>query len=200
MAPGHPPLAGNRPTRNNLPLMNPARNIELKARLRDLAGARYIALQIATEYVGVQQQTDTYFVCPQGRMKLREIVGQTAYLVWYDRGDDLQSKNSDYLIQEVTAERAGQLKREMGIRAIVEKRREIFLYNNVRIHLDEVAQLGSFLEFEAMLGPKVRPPAGRRQVAELRKVFNIQDADLLRASYVDMLQEHREDIAVETPA
>jgi adenylate cyclase class 2 len=179
--------------------MNPARNIELKSRQRDLAAARYIALQIATEYVGVQQQTDTYFVCPQGRMKLREIVGQTAYMVWYDRSDDLQ-KDSDYLIQEVTPERAKQLKAEMGIRAIVEKHREIFLYNNVRIHLDEVAQLGSFLEFEAVLGPKVRAPTGRRQIAELRKVFNIQDADLLRTSYVDMLQERAADVAVETPA
>jgi adenylate cyclase, class 2 len=195
-----PTLAGIWPTRNNLPLMNPARNIELKARVRDLAAARYIALQIATEYVGVQQQTDTYFVCPQGRMKLREIVGQTAYMVWYDRSDDLQSKDSDYLIQEVSTERARELKAEMGIRAIVEKRREIFLYSNVRIHLDEVARLGSFLEFEAVLGPKVRAPTGRRQVAERRKVFNIQDADLLRTSYVDMLQERAADVAVETPA
>jgi adenylate cyclase, class 2 len=169
--------------------MNPARNIELKARLHDLAAARDIALQIATEYVGVQLQTDTYFVCPQGRMKLREIVGQSAYLVWYDRPDDLQSKDSNYLIREVADEaRIRKLKAEMGIRAIVEKRREIFLFENVRIHLDEVERLGSFIEFEAVLSPAVRAPTGRRQLMELQKLFKIEQADLLPVSYVDMLE------------
>jgi adenylate cyclase, class 2 len=167
--------------------MNPARNIELKAKLRDPAAARYTALQIATDYVGVQQQTDTYFVCPQGRMKLREIVGQPAYLVWYDRPDDLQSKDSNYLLQEVTPERIRTLKVEMGIRAIVAKQREIFLVQNVRIHLDEVEQLGSFIEFEAVLSPTVRAPTGRRQLMELQKLFRIEPDDLLRTSYVDML-------------
>jgi adenylate cyclase class 2 len=182
-----PTLAGIWPTRNNLPLMNPARNIELKARLRDLAAARYIALQIATEYVGVQQQTDTYFICPQGRMKLREIVGQTAYMVWYDRPDDLESKDSNYLIQEVDAERVRTLKSQMGFRAIIAKRREVFLHENVRIHLDEVEQLGSFIEFEAVLSSTIKAPKGRRQLTELQKLFRIEPEDLLRTSYVDML-------------
>jgi len=34
----------------------------------------------------------------------------------------------------------------------VSKRREIYLWHNVRIHLDAVTGLGSFVEFEAVLG------------------------------------------------
>jgi adenylate cyclase class IV len=44
------------------------------------------------------------------------------------------------------------------------QRREIYLYHNVRIHLDEVEDLGTFLEFEAVLGPNVDDALGRAQV------------------------------------
>ena len=54
--------------------MEAACNIELKARLRNLPAARQIAQRLATNYLGVQQQTDTYFHCTQARLKLREIV------------------------------------------------------------------------------------------------------------------------------
>ena len=67
------------------------------------------------------------------------------------------------------------------------KKREIFLYHNVRIHLDEVSGLGTFLEFEAVV-TEVRstiPPlvAGRLASAAVR----IDAVDLLSSSYSDML-------------
>ncbi len=86
--------------------MKPARNVELKARLHNLAAARQIARQLATDAAGVQLQVDTYFVCPHGRMKLREIDGRTAQLIWYERPDLTASKDSDYLIVTVPPTRA----------------------------------------------------------------------------------------------
>src|SRR4051812_6604987 len=114
--------------------MKPARNVELKARLRNLPAAREIARQLATDFLGIQHQIDTYFACPQGRMKLREIDGIGAQLIWYERPDESASKDSDYILVEVTADRARSLKAQMGIRGMVSKRREIFLHQNVRIH------------------------------------------------------------------
>ena len=75
---------------------------------------------------------------------------------------------------------------------MVDKRREIFLVDNVRIHLDEVTGLGTFLEFEAVLGPAadgrtVDEEEGRRQLAELRTRFGLRDADLLTGSYGEMI-------------
>jgi predicted adenylyl cyclase CyaB len=167
--------------------MKPARNVELKARVGDLASARKVALRLATESLGIERQVDTYFFCPHGRMKLREIDGGVAQLIWYDRADELRSKDSDYLLVEVSANRARRLKAEMGIRGVVSKRREIFLCGNVRIHLDDVQGLGQFIEFEAMLGERISESTGRRQVAELRKEFHISDADLMAESYADLL-------------
>lgn len=169
-------------------LHTPRRNIELKARLHDLAAARTTAERLATEYVGFQQQIDTYFVCAQGRLKLREIDDRLAQLVVYERPNESDSKVSDYYLVPVadSAIMKQALTASLRVRGVVRKRREIFLVKNVRIHFDEVDGLGTFLEFEAVLGPDVDDRRGQQQVAELRQAFNIQPEDLLATSYSDM--------------
>jgi predicted adenylyl cyclase CyaB len=169
--------------------MEPASNIELKARLHNLAAARQIAERIATKYLGFEQQTDTYFHCPHGRLKLREINGIKAQLVAYRRANRQDAKQSDYHLIEVadTGRLKAVLADVLGIRVVVDKRREIFLHDNVRIHLDEVSNLGTFLEFEAVLGGGIDAEAGQAQVAQLQTAFGISPVDLLSGSYADLL-------------
>jgi adenylate cyclase, class 2 len=165
------------------------RNIELKARLADLDAARQIALSITTNELGVQVQTDTYFHCPTGRLKLRQIDHSPAQLVWYSRPDEEGPKASDYRLVPVTNPETlkGALEAAYGIWCVVCKRREIYLYHNVRIHLDEVERLGTFIEFEAVLGPDVDDQTGHQQLGDLRERFSITDTDLLAVSYSDLL-------------
>lgn len=166
------------------------RNIEIKARLADLAAARRVAQSIAASRLGVQEQTDTYFHCRQGRLKLREIAGQAAQLVAYSRPDQQGPKTSEYILAPVPDPESLKqaLTATLGVRGVVHKRREIFLYHNVRIHLDEVAGRGTFLEFEAVLGPQADAVAGRSQVEELLRRFAIDPADLLTGSYGDAFE------------
>jgi predicted adenylyl cyclase CyaB len=123
-------------------------------------------------------------------LKLREIEGQPAQLIGYARPDDQGPKASDYLVVPVTE--AGLLKAALsaalGIRGVVEKRREIYLWHNARIHLDEVTGLGTFIEFEAVLGPEVDDARGRDQLADLSRRFGIAQGDLLAGSYGEMIQ------------
>lgn len=166
------------------------RNIELKARLSDLEGARRVAQSVATRRVGSQLQTDTYFRCREGRLKLREIDGLTAQLVWYARPDRQGPKASDYVLVPVADPEAlkAALAAALGVRVVVRKRREIFLADNVRIHLDEVDELGLFLEFEAVLGPEVDDARGRGQLDELAGLFSLAPADLESGSYADLIE------------
>lgn len=165
------------------------RNIELKARLVDLETARKVAAVIATKRLGAQHQIDTYFHCAHGRLKLRQIDGLRAELVWYARADQQGPRASDYqlvpLAHPETLKAA--LSAALGVRAVVEKRREIFLYHNVRIHLDDVAGLGRFIEFEAVLGRDVDEAAGRALLDSLQHHFGISPADLLAGSYGEMV-------------
>jgi predicted adenylyl cyclase CyaB len=165
------------------------RNIELKARLSDPSAAQAIAAQLCNGQFETQRQTDTYFHCPSGRLKLREINGREAQLVWYQRPDQSAAKGSDYLLVPV-AEPAllhAALSGALGVRGVVRKTRRVYLYQNVRIHLDEVEGLGSFLEFEAVLDDGMSDEAGHAQLAQLRREFGLSETDLLAGSYGDML-------------
>ena len=170
------------------------RNIELKARLADLDEARRIAQSLATKTLVAQDQTDTYFHCPNGRLKLRQIEHAPAHLVWYKRPDEEGPKASDYRLVPVANPETlkAALNDAYGIWRIVRKHREIYLHHNVRIHLDVVEGLGSFLEFEAALSPDIDDAHGQKQLQELSRRFSISDADLLAGSYSDLLGEAEE--------
>ena len=121
-------------------------------------------------------------------MKLRQINGREAQLIWYMRPADPQPKASDYYISPVPQPETliALLRGAIGIVNVVRKRREIYLWHNVRIHLDSVEGLGQFLEFEAVLSPEINDDAGRRQLDQLAAQFNIRPEDLLAGSYTDM--------------
>lgn len=169
--------------------VSPRRNIELKARLDDLPRARGIVARLADGPASVERQTDTYFHCRAGRLKLREIDGRTAILIAYARVDEDGPKASDYQLIPVDDPDALRqaLASALGIRAIVQKRREIFLWDNVRIHLDNVATLGTFIEFEAVLDAAHTDRDGHAQLDRLIAELGIPSADLLSGSYGEMI-------------
>lgn len=170
--------------------MSLRRNIEFKVGLANFAAAREIAERIATERLGVELQTDTYFRVPHGRLKLREISGRGAWLVGYVRDDRPDTRGSDYRLVEVAD--AGALKETLttalGVRVVVRKVREIFLHKNVRIHLDQVEGLGAFLEFEAVLRPgNDEEVNGHALLRWLIGEFAAALGEPISASYSDLL-------------
>ena len=167
-----------------------ATNIEIKAVYPDLEKARLIAITLGAKPSLAQNQRDTYFDVPNGRLKMREIPG-ISWLIPYVRPNDLEAKRSNY---EVIAIDAPGHTRELfseilGVSVVVEKQREIFLLDNVRIHLDKVIDLGSFLEFEAVYDSTVpgAEEANRAKIQQLLIDFEIDSASLIRDSYHDML-------------
>jgi adenylate cyclase, class 2 len=164
------------------------RNIELKARMPSLDQALQVAQRIATEDLGTEHQVDTYFHCAHGRLKLREIDGHTAQLVWYVRPDSTQAKASDYSLTPIAEPAAlkAALSAALGVDAVVEKHRRICLWHNVRIHLDQVAGLGTFLEFEAVLDDAHDDHRGHEQLAWLSEQFQLHPEQLLSGSYREL--------------
>lgn len=164
-------------------------NLEIKARLENSGATRKVVQQLATRRVGSQVQTDTYFYCRHGRLKLRQIVGHNAQLIWYERPDTISPKTSRYHFVEVAdgdTVRAA-LSAALGVRCSVKKRREIFMYRNVRIHLDRVEELGEFLELEAVVEPQGSWDEAERLVRDLMERLQISSASLLESSYGDLL-------------
>ena len=165
-------------------------NLEIKAPVADPAAFRAKAQVLATETIGVDDQVDTYFRVPHGRLKLRESSLSGAQLIPYLRPNDDGPRRADYQVLPVadpTGLRA-LLGEMLGVHRVVRKRREIWLVDNVRIHLDAVEGLGDFMELEAVFDGTPAAEAGeQRKVAHLMKELGVGEADLIATSYEALL-------------
>ncbi len=164
------------------------RNIELKARDPDPERALATCESLGAEAGGVLVQRDTYFDVPQGRLKLREEASAVPHLIAYERPDLAGQRESRYRIVEV--EQADEMKAALsvalGIKIVIAKERCLFLWEGVRIHLDQVDGLGNFIEFEAIAPAASDLSHEKAQVRTLRQAFDIADADVIGGSYCDL--------------
>jgi homotetrameric cytidine deaminase len=170
-------------------------NVEIKARdpHPEATAARCVALAAVDH--GVLEQRDTYFAGRRGRLKLREEKGSSAELIAYRRPDATEPGESTYVRAGVDDPGvvAEALDAALGATVVVVKRRRLFVWENVRIHLDDVEGLGSFIELEALVGPGAGDrEAAARKVARLRSELEISDEALVAVGYSDLLLDGAE--------
>jgi homotetrameric cytidine deaminase len=177
-------------------MTEPARNVELKAHDDDPGRTLERALAAGAQDRGLLRQRDTYFAVPRGRLKLREQEPGGATLIAYERPDDASERVSSYQLVSVEEPDAmhAALAAANGVLTVVDKRRRLLLWDDtVRIHLDGVNGLGTFLELEAVADPGSDLSRERAQVARLRELLEIGDDALREGSYADALIAARAD-------
>ena len=157
------------------------RNLEIKARDADPRRSLELALELGAEDHGEIEQRDTYFARTTGRLKLREQEPGQTELVQYRRADQTGPRVSDYRVVPIAEAEAVReaLDAALGTLVVVEKSRRLLVWEGVRIHLDVVEGLGSFVELEA-------PGEGER-LSDLRAKLDIRDEGLVAQSYSDLL-------------
>jgi homotetrameric cytidine deaminase len=167
----------------------PRRNVELKARDPHPDRTLERALAVGAEDHGELRQRDTYFTVRHGRLKLREEEPGGAWLVGYERADAARARTSAYRLVEVTDPEGlrAALEETLGTRAIVVKRRRLLLWNDVRIHLDDVDRLGRFVELEAVASTGSDLAREHELVARLRAELEIADDAVIAAGYAELL-------------
>ena len=166
--------------------------MEIKATCGDFAAAREAAVRLAGPVVAVLNQLDTYFHVPAGRLKLREIDNASAELIFYDRPDDPDARISRYYLVTVPDPAAlkALLSAALGVRSVVRKRRELLLYENVRIHLDAVENLGHFVELEAVLSGPVGQAESLQRLERLAGALGIRPEQRLAGSYGELVRSN----------
>jgi predicted adenylyl cyclase CyaB len=166
-------------------------NIEIKARVRDLADLRKRAEALSDTPVQVIPQEDTFFNAPRGRLKLRQLGPQCGQLVYYKRNDAAGPKRSDYLIAETSDPSAlkAALTAAMGVRGVVRKTRYLYMVGQTRVHLDEVEGLGQFMELEVVMRPGQDDAEGQAIAHDLMTELGVAEADLLEGAYMDLLEK-----------
>ena len=163
------------------------RNIELKARLRDRDHALVVCHRIGANAQGDIHQIDTYFRVPSGRLKLREAEPGRTELVFYHRPDVAGPKGCDYALEPAQPTIKSMLSDALGVLTVVDKVRTLYLWENVRIHLDRVQDLGDFIEFEAVLDDTHDDADGHAKLARLIEDFGLTDDEHLEVSYLDLM-------------
>jgi hypothetical protein len=78
------------------------RNVEIKARVRDLAALRKRVVEVSASGPELLVQRDTFYTVLQGRLKLREFGDGTAELIYYERPDKAGPKTSKYTRTQIS--------------------------------------------------------------------------------------------------
>jgi adenylate cyclase class 2 len=164
-------------------------NIEIKARCKNPSKIRKSLVSRNAQFLGKDHQIDIYFKVSQGRLKLREGKIEN-YLIYYDREDKKGPKKSEVMLFKTDpgSPLKQLLTKALGILVVVEKQREIYFIENVKFHIDDVKNLGSFVEIEAIgEGKNIDRKKLDHQCQHFLKLLEIPDKDLVSNSYSDML-------------
>lgn len=164
-------------------------NIEIKAHSKQQDQIRGILRKRGADFRGIDHQIDTYFFTDRGRLKLRQGNIENN-LIFYRREDKSGPKASEVFLHAVTDRDTLRetLSAALGIRVEVDKQREIYFIDNVKFHLDEVKELGTFVEIEAIdIDGSIGSEQLYKQCQYYLALFNIQEQDLITNSYSDLL-------------
>lgn len=164
-------------------------NVEIKAKCSNPDKVKDILKSRGAEYIGLDHQIDTYFNVQNGRLKLREGNIENK-LIFYERNNQKGPKDSNIILYESNP--GSNLKSALlgacSSLVVVDKKRHIYFIDNVKFHVDEVKELGSYCEIEAIdktgdIGREIL----LKQCQDYMDILGIQEADLVSCSYSDLL-------------
>ena len=164
-------------------------NLELKIRVISHQALKKILEQIGAENKGMLKQKDVYYSIPNGLLKLRIENGNES-LIFYNRNENNKNRWSNFeFLKFVNGKGEKFFNNLFDVKIIVKKKRELFYYDDTRIHLDTVKFLGKFLELETLV-INGKTDAKKR----FKKIINILELDeskQIRKSYRDLLMDSK---------
>lgn len=165
------------------------KNIEIKAKTGNPESIRKILLSNNADFKGTDFQTDTYFNVSKGRLKLREGNIENS-LIYYNRENTSGPKKSEIILHKLNPDESLKsiLKEVLGVWKIVKKKREIYFIDNVKFHIDEIENLGSFFEIEVIDHNDSLKETDMQEVCNnYLKLFGILPDNLIKESYSDLV-------------
>jgi predicted adenylyl cyclase CyaB len=161
-----------------------ATNLELKIKLNSFVEINKRLKSAKAKFAGVLKQKDIYYNVKDGLLKLR-IENGCYTLIKYLR-DEKGKRWSNYELLFLSGKNPPKYLSEIfDTIKIVEKKRELYLYKNTRIHLDEVKKLGKFLELETVVTGYRK--SAKKEFNEVVNLLKIKPGNQIRASYSNLI-------------
>src|SRR5688572_3223566 len=166
-----------------------ARNVEIKARIENVALLTPRVAALASEGPLEIAQDDTFFTCDNGRLKLRAFSNDAGELIFYRRANQAGPKESFYLKSPTSSPETlrESLSLAYGQIGRIRKYRTLYLVGRTRVHLDRVEGLGHFLELEVMLVDDEPAEQGIREASELMDQLGVKPEQLVEGAYLDLM-------------
>lgn len=165
-----------------------AKNLEFKVKYKSLD----MLLPKLADLKAIQQETinqvDTYFHNPKGRLKLRETdTSDEGWLIYYERPNILESRYSIYQLCKVNESLVLKelLTAALGVKTIIKKQRVLWMYQNTRIHLDTVEDLGEFVELETVFQNQSEVDAIKEH-NHVKNTLGLDAAEPIAVSYSEL--------------
>ncbi|KAM0725443.1 hypothetical protein ACS0PU_008929 [Formica fusca] len=172
-------------------------NIEIKARIQDIDRVILKAKELSNSDGQIITQHDVFFNATKSRLKLRKFEDGTAELISYMRPNTTGPKISLYNKASIYADTVNLIEHilssSIGVTRVVKKTRHLYIVGRTRIHIDNVDNLGNFIELEVMMRSDNKNitdcdrETAEKIAADLMKALSIKEEDLIAEAYVDLL-------------
>lgn len=162
-----------------------SKNLEIKVKLENHRRIKKILSENNINLAEILKQRDIYYKVKSGLLKLR-IENGSQTLIYYNRNEKSKKRWSDFHLLDIKTPEAEKILGKFLERIIeVKKIRELYWFDNTRIHLDKVNQLGFFLELETRVLNGLRDAEKRfNYLIELLELKNYPE---IRDSYRNLL-------------
>ncbi|MEM2933979.1 MAG: class IV adenylate cyclase [Methanocellales archaeon] len=171
--------------------------VEVKLAVEDLVALENKVKQMGMKSAGEKKQLDIYFNAPDRdfaktdeALRIR-IENGKLFLTYKGAKFNGETKSRREIEIEIKAKSAIKMRNlllRLGYRevAVVNKIRRIYRSQGLKIYLDQVEQLGSFIEVEAAAAEK-NFKAKRKQVFDLLQKLGLNPRNSIRQSYLELL-------------
>lgn len=161
------------------------KNLEIKVKLQSHNKIKSILKKNGIYFSDSLIQKDIYYKIKKGLLKLRIENGKQT-LIFYDRNEKSKKRWSNYHLLEINKINGNIfLKKFLNVLVTVDKKRELYLFNDTRIHLDSVKNLGCFLELETKVINGLKN--AEKRFDHLLDLLELRNKVEIRASYKDLL-------------
>ncbi|GAB4516264.1 MAG: hypothetical protein Tsb0013_20840 [Phycisphaerales bacterium] len=162
-------------------------SVEWKAEVRDPSIVRALVKRLGGVHASTVVHCDTYYRVIDGTLLKREIEGEAPEFIHYLRSPEVRPRHTRFTLysEEQAVERFGA--RPIPVWVIVEKRREIWVVDGVRVHLDEVEDLGTFVELEVLVTPGRDARACEAKLARLRAALGPFVGEPVARGYAELM-------------
>ncbi|MHB8579366.1 MAG: class IV adenylate cyclase [Ignavibacteriaceae bacterium] len=160
-------------------------NLELKIKLTSFDQINKYLKEISAIHSGTLNQKDIYYKSNSGLLKLRVENGSQS-IIKYIRDEKSKNRFSNF---EVLYFSSGNAEKFFGdllqVETVVQKKRILYMYNNTRIHLDRVKNLGFFMELETLV--LFGKSDAKKRFDEIVGLLHLHNYQQIKKSYRDLI-------------